>query len=525
MKTNLAKILDNCIEQVIRGETIESALAKYPDMRAQLEPLLRTALSLSSTPKVKPSLEYMEISKVHLMRVIRQEAVQAATGKKGQSLSLSGRLIEAFRGLRRSFISARQVAIPITIALVLVIIAGLGQFIFLKPTSARASTCTLSIFSGNVSVQNPGKNDEYKGLDGMTLSVGTKIKTAPNSYALLTFFEGSTIKLEPDTYLEIAQIEYGDKQQTTIILKQWLGRTWSRVIKMVDSGSRYEIETPSATAMVRGTLFTTEVDETGATKVSTTQGLVSVAAQGQEVYVPVNQQTEVNSGMKPSQAVSLTAPKSEIIVTINGTAAGSIIDPTGASTGILPSGRAFNQIQGSYSSVPSEGTQIITVAEPASGKYIITLRYLAKGATNFHIQGKSNGMVGLDYGGTLYITKDSGYLIHLDLEVNDGVITGGAISKMELLGDNMPEKIADRSVIKGIPPGQGNVTGQKDTPPGQDKVDGVKDPPPGQGNAGDAGNTPPGQGNVTGRKDTPPGQGNITGVTPPGQGNAGGAGK
>ncbi|MFC2016218.1 FecR domain-containing protein, partial [Chloroflexota bacterium] len=397
-----------------------------------------------------------------VMRLIRQESIQIATGKKGRSLLVSGGLTEAFQSLRQSFISVRKVAIPITIALVLVLIAGLGQFIFLEPTPVRASTCTLSILSGIVSIQNPGMDDEQEGLDGMTLGVGTQIKTAPDSHALLTFFEGSTIKLEPNTYIEIQQVEYNDEQTSTIILKQWLGRTWSRVIKMVDSGSRFEIETPSATAIVRGTLFTTEVEETGVTKVSTTEGLVSVAAQEQEVYVPVNQQTEVNKGTEPSQPVALTVPKSEIIVTIDGPAVGSISDPTGSSTGILPSGLAFNQIQGSYSSSPSEDTQIITIAEPTTGKYIITLRYITEGTTSFRIQGKSNEKVSFDYVGTLDIMKDSGYLIHLDLEVDDGEITSSDISKMELLGDKMPEKIVDKSLDR------------KGTPSGKNKNDDVK---------------------------------------------------
>ena len=255
MRRDLDKILDDCIEQVMRGETIEASLAKYPDMHDQLEPLLRIALSISSTPKVRPSSEYMGISKVHLMRLIRQESIQTATEKKGKSLLVSGELIEAFQSLWRSFISVRNFAIPITIALVLVLIVGLGQFIFTEPAPARASTCTLSILSGSVSIQIPGSDDEREGLDGMTLSVGTQIKTAPNSHALLTFFEGSTIKLEPSTYLEIHQVEYNDEQPSTIILKQWLGRTWSRVNKMVDSGSRYEIETPDGVAVVRGSIM------------------------------------------------------------------------------------------------------------------------------------------------------------------------------------------------------------------------------------------------------------------------------
>jgi hypothetical protein len=72
---------------------------------------------------------------------------------------------------------------------------------------------------------------------------------------------------------------------------------------MVDSGSHYEIQTPSAVALVRGTRFLTEVSEAGETRVHTTEGLVSVTAQGGGVFVPAGEQTTVETGAAPSEPV------------------------------------------------------------------------------------------------------------------------------------------------------------------------------------------------------------------------------
>ncbi len=532
MKTELNKILDDCIAQVRNGETIEAALDKYPNMREQIEPLLRTALSISSIPKVKPSPEFVRMSAVRLMRLIRQQSIHPKTAKTDKRLRVPRDLKMALHSLWRSYISARKFAIPITLALLLVLIAGFGQFIFFKPTPVIESKCILSILSGSVNIQNLESDTDQKGFDGMTLDVGTQVRTAPDSHALLTFFEGSTVKLEPNTCLEIQQVEYSDEQPTTIILKQWLGRTWSRVIEMVDSGSRYEIETPSATAIVRGTLFTTEVEETGFTTVSTTEGLVSVAAQEQEVYIPANQKTEVEKGTEPSEPVTVASPKSEIIVTIGEPAVGSVSDPTGSSTGVLPTGLAFNQIQGSLSS-PSEDTQIITIAEPVTGEYIITLRYLTEGTAHYRIQGKSYGKINFDYVGSLDTEKESGYLIHLDLQVDDGEITGNDISKVELLGDKMPEKIVDEKLYKkDSPPGKDKIDDvddddKKDSPPGKDKIDDVadddkKDSPPGKDKIDDVAdddkkNWPPGKDKIDDvadddKKNWPPGKDKIDDV-------------
>ena len=476
MTIELTKILDDCIKQVMKGETIEDSLAKYPNMRERIEPLLRTALSISLIPKVQPSLEFTRMSRIRLMGLIRQQSIQTKTAKTDKRLPVPRDLNVVFHSLWRSYASARKFTIPITIALLLVLVAGLGQFIFFKPTPVMASTCILSILSGSVNIQNPGKDTDQKGFDGMTLNVGTQIKTGPDSHALLTFFEGSTVKLEPNTCLEIQQVEYSDEQPTTIILRQWLGRTWSRVIKMVDSGSRYEIETPSATAIVRGTLFTTEVEETGFTTVSTTEGLVSVVAQEQEVNVPANQKTEVEIGAEPSPPVTLASAKSEIIVTIDRPAFGSISDPTGSSTGILPTGLTFNQIQGSLSSAPSEDTQVITIAEPKTGEYIVTLRYITEGIVRFHIQGKSEGEVAFTYVGNWSAVKEGGWLIHLDVDVEEGVIVRGRITLVEPLGDKMPEKIVDGELYKkDIPPGKDKTDDDKDGPPGKDKTNDDKD--------------------------------------------------
>ena len=133
---------------------------------------------------------------------------------------------------------------------------------------------------------------------------------------------------------------------------------------MADSGSQYEIKTPSATAVVRGTLFATEVDETGSTQVTITEGLVSVVAQEEEVYLTANQQSGVEAGSPPSQPVAQPSPKTKLVINIDKPLFGSVLDPTGSSTGILPSGLSFNQILGSQSSRPSEDTQIVTIPQP-----------------------------------------------------------------------------------------------------------------------------------------------------------------
>jgi len=80
-KVELPWVLENCIERIRRGDSIESCLSECPTMRNQIEPLLHTALSISSIPKVSPSDEFRRISKGRLMIRLRKEPIENETTK------------------------------------------------------------------------------------------------------------------------------------------------------------------------------------------------------------------------------------------------------------------------------------------------------------------------------------------------------------------------------------------------------------------------------------------------------------
>jgi hypothetical protein len=202
----------------------------------------------------------------------------------------------------------KRVTIPAILVLVLTIGFFTGTSQISASDHALTSKCTLSILSGNVEIYAPRSNLSQKGTDGMTLDTGDRVKTLSDSSALLTFFDGSTLKLEPNTEIEIEKLNISqEKQSITVIIKQLFGNTWSHVAKMANP--HYEIKTPSAVALVRGTQFLTEVDDLGATKVLTAEGLVSVSAQEKEIFLPAGQQTEVEPGTPPSEPRTVDVSK------------------------------------------------------------------------------------------------------------------------------------------------------------------------------------------------------------------------
>ncbi|TET42958.1 MAG: hypothetical protein E3J66_02675, partial [Dehalococcoidia bacterium] len=149
-----------------------------------------------------------------------------------------------------------------------------------EPTPTVSSEFSiLTGLSGSVTVLPAGSTIWTEAQVGMNLTSGDRVKTGANSSALITFHEGSTIELQPDTEVGIEELTTSlETQSTTISLEQTIGKTRSRVEKLIDPASRYEITTPSGSAVVRGTEFTVEVFPDGTTVVTVIEGSVLVVA-------------------------------------------------------------------------------------------------------------------------------------------------------------------------------------------------------------------------------------------------------
>jgi len=170
------------------------------------------------------------------------------------------------------------------------------------------STLTiLSITEGEVSVMKAGTNDWTEAEVEMELEVGDTIKTGGNSSAEITFFDGSTMELEAGTEIEILSLDLAcDTGVTTITLEQMIGDTISRVTKILDPASSYEVETPSGVVGVRGSAVRIQVFfddlnyEDGTTLVTNLEGNIYAIAQGVELQVPEGEQCIMIPGQPPN---------------------------------------------------------------------------------------------------------------------------------------------------------------------------------------------------------------------------------
>jgi len=283
--------------------------------------------------------------------------------------------------------------------------------------------CTLNIISGNVEAQTKDTITWDKAEDGMILEPGSRIRTAADSHASLAFSQGTMTKIEPDTDLIISKLEGNqDTQPDNVVMKQLSGKTWNQVTKLPDESYHFQIKTSSADVNVRGTLFSTEVDESGKTLVQTTDGCVNVSAQGREVEVYSGQQTEVEPGAAPSVPAPMPPARNELVFTIDKSAAGLVIDPCRSKTGYLPDGSPLNQISGSHLSPPEEPGQVIRIREPNMGEYTIVMHGISDGEHSYTVEGFTEGKRAFIQAESCNITTANETILKLHLDVLNGLL-------------------------------------------------------------------------------------------------------
>jgi hypothetical protein len=172
------------------------------------------------------------------------------------------------------------------IAVVLWLFLAVGASLLAGPHSDTTYVVTLTRVRGAVDVLRAGSSTWQPVEADTQIEAGGRVRTGPDAAVQLTFFEGSTTDLTSNTEVSIDQMSSLKKDVgRVIILQQWTGRTYHRVQPLLDVGSRFEVETPSAVASVRGTEFALDVEADGVTRVVVVEGLVNVEAQ--EIVIPV----------------------------------------------------------------------------------------------------------------------------------------------------------------------------------------------------------------------------------------------
>lgn len=126
---------------------------------------------------------------------------------------------------------------------------------------------------------DPQDPDAWITLNGvMLVAEGDRIRTDRVGKAFLTFFEGLEIEIGPSTLMVVSTLQLDDlaNQNFNISMDVLLGVALTTIDVTLDASDRFEIHTPGATAVVRGTRWWTLVHQDGRSEFEGLEGVFGV---------------------------------------------------------------------------------------------------------------------------------------------------------------------------------------------------------------------------------------------------------
>jgi len=151
---------------------------------------------------------------------------------------------------------------------------------------AQNPTAVIKEFTGTVELKQGGSSNWVPARAGAAIQKSTIVSTGFRSTAILTV-GNSTLTVHPLTRLTLEEL-MSQNQTETIELKLNTGKVRAEVAPPSGGKTNFNVQSPSATASVRGTSFTMDSNslqvQTGAVGYSSSGAPVTVSA-GNESYV------------------------------------------------------------------------------------------------------------------------------------------------------------------------------------------------------------------------------------------------
>ncbi len=252
---------------------------------------------------------------------------------------------------------------------------------------ALGAATTVTIISCDIQVRHGATGSFVTATDGEVLVAGDTVRTAEGARAVLTYFEGSTVSIEPNTELTIETASSNPDGSTVVVMQQHIGRTWHVVTKLITGNSKYEVKTPASTASVRGTAFEV-VSDGERTVVTTTEGTVvdRVAdpdRPGETVDVPVPAGKTHVQKKNARPAPAAVAPEAERTLTMTLDDQNSlVIDAEGRRNGIDKNGKKHLETPGAQLLRTKDGKLQIVLPNVSDGRVEALVRRAGGGAVD-----------------------------------------------------------------------------------------------------------------------------------------------
>lgn len=171
----------------------------------------------------------------------------------------------------------------------------------------------ITYIEGKVEVQNPGQ-DWKEAAIGMQLYKNDKVRTDEESVAELKLDDGSMVKLEEETTIDILALEeVGPEKEKVSLFNLILGEIKAKVLKIFGKQSKFEVQTSACIAGVRGTDFSVSAEGDEAAGVEIYEGSVVVEGinekgeRGAPLEVRPDFCTRIEKGRAPLPAQKIEA--------------------------------------------------------------------------------------------------------------------------------------------------------------------------------------------------------------------------
>jgi len=172
-----------------------------------------------------------------------------------------------------------------------------------------AYACVITEVTGEVTHFGIGQTADSEPLQvkrGMLLPAGTRIVTGPNATVGLSFADGSTARLSENADVVVgvrgvtgAPDEQGKASLNPPQIIVLLGRLWVQVTRRMQATPSFEVHTPAAAIVVRGTEFSVDVDRDDTVYVYVKSGVVTVENAMGRVDLEAGQAAQVAPGAVP----------------------------------------------------------------------------------------------------------------------------------------------------------------------------------------------------------------------------------
>lgn len=168
----------------------------------------------------------------------------------------------------------RPVFLIFTNAMILIVVfALLTQSLFIVQRLA-----TTDKLQGQVEVQRGGKGSFSPLATSSFIKTGDVVRSGRDGIAEFKWLDGTRWKIMPNTQITVKKATTNViRRAETSELELTQGKVFIRIMRELTRASRFEVETPTAVAAVRGTIFSVEVAN-GKTQVAVFKGHVQVTS-------------------------------------------------------------------------------------------------------------------------------------------------------------------------------------------------------------------------------------------------------